>query len=255
MWYNQTAQVRHLNYKFTALLTILICISLQPLYPGPPFGTDDPETVKYKHWEYYVATLNSSQFGIWSGTSPHFEINYGLGRNLQVHLLMPVNYSYPATGKAHFGYADTEVGLKFRFITETENRPQIGVFPIIETPTIKNSDFSNGKPKIYLPVWFQKSWGKFTTYGGTGYWINPGQDNRNWIYAGWEIQYDFSHLLMLGGEVYYHSADKKDAKQGTGFNIGGSLNLSEKFHIIFSLGNSISGDRIFNSYFGLLWTI
>jgi hypothetical protein len=247
--------VKHLNHKFTALLTILICISLQPLYPGPPFGTDDPETVRYKHWEYYVATLNSSQFGVWSGTSPHFEINYGAGKNLQVHLLLPVNYNYSRHQGSNFGYADTEFGIKFRFVTETENRPQIGFFPIVEIPTIKNSEFSDGSVKIYLPVWMQKSWGKLTTYGGAGYWINPGQNNKNWIFAGWEVQYDLSDLVMLGGEVYYHSAATKTGTSGTGFNIGGSLNLSEKFHVIFSLGHSLSNENIFNSYFGLLWTI
>jgi hypothetical protein len=244
-----------LNKKYSALLGILFLLNVQHIYAGPPFNTDDPETVRYKHWEYYVASLNSSQFGIWSGTSPHFEINYGLGKNLQVHLLMPVNYNYSRHQGYDYGYSDTEFDIKFRFVKETDNSPQIGVFPIIEIPTIKNSEFSNGKVKIYLPVWLQKSWGKLTTYGGTGYWIDPGQDNKNWIYAGWEVQYDFSHVIMLGCEVYYHSANANTSKQGTGFNIGGSVNPSEKFHIIFSFGHNISGDRIFNSYIGLLWTI
>jgi hypothetical protein len=253
--FNKTAEVTVLYKKYIAFLSIMFVLNVQRTFCGPPFGTDDPETVKFKHWEYYVASLNSSQFGIWSGTSPHFEVNYGLGRNLQVHLLMPVNYSYSKTLGSHFGYADTEFGIKFRFVTETENRPQIGAFPIIEIPTIKNSEFSNGKPKIYLPLWLQKSWGKLTSYGGAGYWINPGQDNNNWIFAGWEVQYDFSKFIWLGGEIYYHSADKKEGKEGTGFNIGGSINPTEKFHVIFSLGKNISGDRIFNSYIGLLWTI
>jgi hypothetical protein len=244
-----------LKNKSAALFCILFVLRAEQAFSGPPFGTDDPETVKYKHWEYYIASLNSSQSGVWSGTSPHFEVNYGLGRNLQVHLLLPFNYTYSSTGSSHFGYADTEAGIKCRFITETESRPQAGIFPIIEIPTIKDSEFSNGRPRIYLPLWLQKSWGKFTTYGGAGYWINPGKDNRNWIYAGWEAQYDFSQLLMLGGELYYHSADKINDKPGTGFNIGGSVNLSEKFHIIFSAGKNLTGDRTFNSYIGLLWTI
>jgi hypothetical protein len=241
--------------KHTVLLSALLLIHLQKSFSGPPFGTDDPETVRYKHWEYYVATLNSYQSGVWSGTSPHFEINYGLGRNLQAHLLLPVNYTHANHKSADFGYADTEIGLKFSILSETDTRPQVGTFPIIEIPTIRNAGFSNGKPKIYLPIWLQKSWGKFTTYGGAGYWINPGRDNKNWIFAGWEVQYDFSKYIMLGGEIYYHSAENIAGNQGTGFNIGGSINLSEKFHIIFSLGKNMSGDPVFNSYFGLLWTI
>jgi hypothetical protein len=253
--FNKIAEVTVLKKKYAALLSILCVMNAELAFSGPPFGTDDPETVKYKHWEYYVASLNSSQFGVWSGTSPHFEINYGLGRNLQVHLLLPVNYTHSSAGGSHFGYADTEAGIKFRFISETENRPQVGIFPLIEMPTVKDSEFSSGRPKIYLPLWLQKSWGKLTTYGGGGYWINPGKDNRNWIYTGWEVQYDLSQILMLGGEVYYHSADKKSGKPVTGFNIGGAVSFSEKLHIIFSAGKNLSGDRIFNSYIGLLWTI
>lgn len=245
-----------INKKYSALFVILLFISIhQHVFGGPPYNTDDPETVRYKHWEYYISSINTNQSGVWSGTIPHLELNYGLVPNVQVHLLLPMNYTYSAGRGADFGYGDTEFGVKYRFIRETDNSPQIGVFPIIEIPTVRNNEFSNGKPKIYLPVWAQKSWDKLTTYGGAGYWINPGSDNKNWIFAGWEIQYDISPTLTLGGEVYFHSAETKTSKSGTGFNVGGSVNPNEKFHIIFSFGHSLTNDHLFTSYLGLLWTI
>jgi len=244
-----------LSKKLALLFSTFCLLTFQVSYAGPPFGTDDPETVAFKHWEYYISSISTFQLGIWSGTSPHFELNYGLVPNVQVHLLLPMNYNYSRLEGASFGYADTEFGIKYRFIQESESSPQIGTFPIIELPTVKNSEFSNGKAKIFLPVWAQKSWGKLTTYGGVGYWINPGTGNKNWIYSGWEVQYDISPALTLGGEVFYHSADTRSNKSGTGFNLGGSINPSTKFHIIFSLGHSLSNAHVFNSYVGLLWTI
>ncbi|MFA5818197.1 MAG: hypothetical protein WC854_02835 [Bacteroidales bacterium] len=244
-----------LNKKYSALFGILFFINVQHSYAGPPFDTDDPETVRYKHWEYYISSTNTFQFGVWSGTSPHLELNYGLVPNVQLHLLLPMNYDYSPNRGANFGYGDTEVGIKYRFVQETDNSPQIGVFPIVEIPTVKNNEFSNGKVKFFLPVWAQKSWGKLTTYGGVGYWINPGTNNKNWIYSGWEIQYDISPAVTLGGEVYYHSADTKTSKSRTAFNLGGSINTNDKFHIIFSFGHSLTNDHIFSSYLGLLWTI
>lgn len=241
--------------KYSAIIGFLTLLVWQNCYSGPPFNTDDPEIVRYKHWEYYISSINNNQPGVWSGTSPHIEFNYGLIPDIQIHLLLPMNYSYIRHQGTDFGYADTEFGIKFRFIKETDKSPQIGTFPLILIPTIKNSEFSNGKTKIFIPIWAQKSWGKLTTYGGTGYWINPGDGNRNWIFTGWEVQYDFSSLITLGGELYFHSADTQNGKSGTGFNIGGSLNPSDKFHIIFSAGHSLSNDKAFNSYFGLLWTI
>ena len=233
----------HKKKKYTGLILVLICFSIHPIYSGPPFDTDDPEPVSFKHWEYYISSINTRQIGIWSGTAPHIELNYGLIQNVQVHLLLPLNYIGSQQHSSSFGYADTEFGIKFRFVQESEHSP------------IKNSEFSSGKTKIYLPIWLQKSWGKLTSYGGAGYWINPGTNNKNWIFSGWEIQYDFSKIITLGGELYYHSANTKESTYETGFNIGGSLNPTEKFHLIFSAGHTFTKDNTFTSYLGLLWTI
>jgi hypothetical protein len=238
-----------------ALLFCIFLITAGSGFAGPPFNTDDPEPVMFRHWEYYISSINSYQSGVWSGTSPHLEFNYGVVPNVQIHLLLPMNYDYPVKERADFGYADTEFGIKFRFVQESDNFPQIGIFPLIEIPTVKNDLFSDGRTKIFIPVWIQKSWGKLTTYGGAGYWINPGPGNKNWIFSGWEVQYEFSPLIMLGTELYYHSASSEGGSSQTGFNIGGSVNPSEKFHIIFSLGHSLTNQSTFNSYFGLLWTI
>jgi hypothetical protein len=32
---------------------------------------------------------------------------------------------------------------------------------------------------------------------GAGYWINPGSGNKNWVFAGWEAQYDFSEFTGI----------------------------------------------------------
>ena len=244
-----------IDKKYIVFSVIYVVFNTQLIHAGPPFDTDDPETVIFKHWEYYISSINNLQTGVWSGTAPHIELNYGLIPNVQVHLLLPMNYDYARPHGSDYGYADTEFGIKYRFVQETESAPQIGTFPILEIPTIKNSEFSDGKMKIYLPVWLQKSWGKLTTYGGAGYWINQGANNKNWIFSGWEIQYDFSKFITLGGELYYHTADTKITKSETGFNLGGSINPSEKFHFIFSFGHTLTKDNTFTSYLGLLWTI
>ena len=247
--------MKFLNRKNT-ILTVLFCsIYIQLINAGPPFFTDDPQPVDFKHWEFYISSINTFQPDNWSGTSPHIEVNYGLIPNLQVHVILPLNYNYSPHQVADFGYGNTEFGVKYCFIHETGNMPQIGVFPIIEIPTIKNPEFSSGKTQISIPVWAQKSWGKLTSYGGFGYCINPGIGNKNWIFAGWEIQYDFSPRLMLGGELYYHSADVTGSKSVTAFNIGGSVNFTPKFHLLYSLGHSLINNNFTSSYVGLLWTI
>jgi hypothetical protein len=237
-------------------LAVIISIFLSTVvtYAGPPFNTDDPEPVDYKHWEYYISSINNWQNQVWSGTLPHFEINYGVMPNMQLHILLPINYSYNQFDDMKVGYANTELGLKYRFVNETKHLPQIGVFPIVEVPTINNRNFGDGKMQIFLPLWLQKSWGNFTTYGGGGYWINPGIGNKNWLFTGWEAQYDFT-AFVLGGEFYYHTAPDVESKSSVGINIGGFINVTSRFHLLFSFGHSLSKVHYTTSYVGLLWTI
>lgn len=242
--------------KSILIMKILLAVP-QILFAGPPFLTDDPDPVEFKHWEFYISSQNTFNHAPISstGTLPHFEINYGLVPNVQVHIIMPLNYNYSTSHFNAYGYADTELGIKYRFIKETNNCPGIGTFPILQIPTINNSALSSGRTQLFIPVWFQKSWNKLTSYGGGGYSINPGIDNRNWFFAGWQAQYEFSKTISLGTEVYYHTADSKDSSASMGFNLGGFLNFSEKFHFIFSAGHSITNDNHTTAYAGFLWTI
>ena len=165
---------------------------LYHVFAGPPYNTDDPEPTPYKHWEYYISTINNAQGGVYSGTLPHLEFNYGIIPNMQIHLLLPLNYSYGNHLPFHYGYGDTELGFKYRFVKESDKIPEIGTFPIFLVPTAKNSEFASEKTQVFIPLWLQKSWGKLTSFGGGGYWINPGTGNKNWVFTGLTLQYDFT---------------------------------------------------------------
>jgi len=233
---------------FSSLLIVPLC------YAGPPFNTDDPEPVGLKHWEYYLSSMHVVQPGFMTGTLPHFEMNYGIITNGQFHVELPMNYNKIQHKDFQYGYSSTELGFKYRFFQSKDKSVQIGAFPIFEIPTIKNKNFDNNV-QVYFPVWLQKSWEKFTTYGGCGYWINTGNNNKNWLYAGWEVQYDFSEHLTLGGEMFYRTASTNEGDSFAGFNLGGLINFNDQLHLIFSFGHSITRDKSFMSYIGFLVTI
>jgi hypothetical protein len=146
---------------------------------GPPFRTDDPEPVDYERWEFYLFSTGTHVRGDTAATLPGVELNYGVLPDLQLHVIAPLAFDHASGSSAQFGYGDTELGVKYRFIQEDENgwRPMVGVFPL-QVPT-GNSDrgLGTGSTHAYLPVWLQKSFGDWTTYGGGGYWINPGVGN------------------------------------------------------------------------------
>ena len=173
------------NRPSAAVLVALALLAAVEVSAGPPFVTDDPEPVDYRHWEVYLASEQIETADGWSGTAPHIEVNYGAVSNLQLHLIAPMAYVAPAQGPAHYGYGDTEVGAKYRFVQESERMPQVGVFPLLELPTGNPTlGLGTGHLQAYLPVWLQKSFGDWTIYGGGAYDINPGAGNRNWEFAG-----------------------------------------------------------------------
>jgi hypothetical protein len=223
---------------------------------GPPYITDDPEPVDYQHWEFYVASISSKNGGDWSGTAPHFELNYGVIPNVQLHIIVPFGYDVPSDGAAHYGLADIELGTKIRFLKETNWIPEAAIFPLLEVPTGNANDkLGNGRATAYFPLWLQKDWGTWTAYGGGGYGINNAPGFHNWSFVGAVLQKQVMSNLALGAEVYYQTTSEPDfPNQGTAFNIGTVYDFSDHHHLLFTAGRSISGPIDFQCYIAYQFT-
>jgi hypothetical protein len=246
--------ITDLNYFLNRTFIFVLILSTLVL-AGPPFLTDDPQPVDYKHWEFYVSSQQQFSLNSVDATLPHFEINYGLIPDIQVHLIAPMQYTKRESSK-EYSYVNTELGVKYRFINNADTSFQVGIFPIAEVPTGKSVTLAGeNKTQVFLPIWIQINSGKFTSYGGAGYWINPGTGNKNWVYAGWQGQYDFSETVTLGGELFYHTAEANDSEGGIGFNVGGYININEHNHILFSAGHNITGANTTTGYVGYQMTI
>src|SRR5271168_2675572 len=119
------------------LFALLFCA--KAALAGPPFQTDDPDPVAFRHFEFYT-------FGSADGTAvemdtegPAVEFNWGAVPNVQLHIIIPAAAVFPSNnpallpagaGKNAFGLGDIETGVKFRFIQETKHRPMIGMYPM-----------------------------------------------------------------------------------------------------------------------------
>ena len=222
---------------------------------GPPFATDDPAPVDYQHWEFYIASQHVKTFDGWSGTAPHIELNYGVVSNVQLHLIAPLAYDAPSGGGTHYGYGDTELGVKFRFLQETERLPQVGIFPLLEIPTGSESDgLGGGQVQAFLPLWLQKSFGDWTIYGGGGYGINPGAGNENWSFGGVVVQRQVVKNVLLGAEIYHRTTMETGGRGDTAFNLGTVIDFTGHQHLLFSAGRSIDGPTDFQLYIAYQFT-
>jgi hypothetical protein len=223
---------------------------------GPPFATDDPGPVDYQHWEFYVESFNTKSSGGWSGTMPNLTLNYGVISNVQLHAVLPVAaYNAPSEGSTHIGYGDTQLGVKYRFLQETADWPQLGIYPSVNIPTgDAGKGLGNHYAQVFLPLWMQKSWGSWTAYGGGGYGINDGPGNQNWGYVGAVLQRQVLKNLFLGAEVYHQTAQQIGGRNNTAFNVGAGIDLSKRHHLFISAGRSIDGPVDFQFYVGYQFT-
>jgi hypothetical protein len=226
----------------------------------PPFRTDDPEPVDYQHWEVYGFSTGTRATGDTSGILPGLEVNYGALPDLQLHVIAPIAFDQPSGSGTRFGYGDTELGVKYRFIEEDEDgwRPQIGTFPQFEAPTGNaGRGLGAGHAREFLPIWIQKSFGDWLTYGGGGYWHNPGAGNKNYWFAGWLLQRQVTDALALGGELFHQTATSAGGHDSTGFNLGGVYDLTENYHLLFSAGRGLQevpDTNQFSYYVAFQWT-
>jgi len=240
---------------FFRLLMVAAWVWPLQLAAGPPFVTDDPVPVEYRHWEWYLASQHTKTTDGWSGTAPHVEVNYGVISNMQLHVIAPLTYDDPVAGAAHYGFGDTELGVKYRFIEQTSVFPDVAMFPLLEIPT-GAADHSLGARHVqaFLPVWLQKDFGTWTVYGGGGYGINPGTGNRNWGLGGIVLQDQIRTNLLVGGEIYHRTSMQIGEPDDTAFNLGTVFDLSEHHHLLFSAGCSIDGPTEFQMYIAYQFT-
>jgi hypothetical protein len=230
----------------------LCCLAPAAANAGPPYRTDDPVPTDFGHYEFYTFSTGTVVRDDTSGLLPAFELNYGLIPEGQLTIDVGAAFDHPAGGATQFGYGDTEVSFKYRFIQEDERgwRPQVAIFPLIQFPTGDQSrGLGAGHLVGFLPIWAQKSFGDWTTYGGGGYWINQGNggDKNFWFFGGL-LQRKITDKLSVAGEIFHQTADTAGGDDSTGFNFGAIYDFNEHDHFVFSAGSGLQNAATTNEF-------
>jgi hypothetical protein len=237
------------------LLGLLLAVCSAPAWAGPPFLTDDPVPIGYRHNEFYFFSTYDGTAGGANVQGPAIEYNRGVYPEVMLHLVVPYATYLPPGGPAAHGLGDIELGLKYRFVRETSDRPQIGIFPMAELPSgDADRGLGNGRVWYRLPVWLQKSWGLWTADAGVGYALNHAPGQRSYVFGGGLLQRQISDKLILGGEVFAQGPDTVGGHSTTIANFGGYYNFTPDFSLLFSAGHSVQGVSHTVAYLGLYWT-
>jgi hypothetical protein len=235
---------------------------------GPPFQTDDPEPVDFRHYEFYTFAASDGTAVETDAVGPAFEFNWGPLPNVHLHLIAPLAAILPAnnpalapagTGPRAVGLGDIELGIKYRFVQESKYCPMIGTFTMFELPSGSAvRGLGVGKTWYKVPLWAQKSFGPWTTYGGGGVTFVSAPGYRNFPYAGWLVQRDLGKKLTLGTEVFYHGPEglaTPQTRPATLVDLGGYYKFRDPgFQLLFCYGHTAIGQTENYAYLGLYWT-
>jgi hypothetical protein len=238
-----------------ALALCALLAGVAPCLAGPPFFTDDPVPVDYQHNEFYVFGTLDHAGGTSAIAGPAIEYNRGVAPDTQFHIVLPYAWNVPAQGATATGAGDVELGIKYRFVNRDDGSLQIGIFPMLELGTgSARRGLGNGRTWYRLPLWVQKTVGAWTFDGGGGVIINPAPGMYHASFGGALAQYTFNPRWTLGAELFRQNALAADQPGYTLLNVGGYLNFSQAFSLLFSAGGSVAGARHTVAYLGLYWT-
>lgn len=221
-------------------------------WAGPPFLTDDPEPTETGHWEIYAPFIEAA------GRGPDFEgdagveLNYGAAHDLQLTFGLPGAYAHDRKGW-RWGAGDVELSAKYRFYHDEVHGLSIAAFPGVTLPTGSNG-MSAGKITALLPIWLQKDFGPWSTFGGGGYAINPGAGNRDYWTGGIAVTHSFGDKVLIGVEADRQGADTVGGHGSTQLGCGAIVRVNKTLRLLVSGGPDFAdagGKTRFHSFAAL----
>jgi hypothetical protein len=227
---------------------------------GPPFQTDDMAPVDVGHYEFYAFAASDATALGRDLTGPAVEFNWGALPNMQLHTVLGFGEAKSESATATYGLLDTELGMMYRFVSETRERLAVGIFPLVELPTGDAArGLGVGRTWYRLPLWAEKTFGPWTTYGGGGYEVVRQPAFSSFPFAGWALQRDVDSKWTVGVEAYYHGAEgpaTSEPRYATMLDLGGyySFKRPTTAQLLFAIGHSVAGIAETYCYLGLYWT-
>jgi hypothetical protein len=183
---------------FAATLALAV-----PAFGGPPYQTDDPEPTDYKHFEiYFFDGGTATRSG--SGQLAGIDFNYGVAPEFQLDVVvpagfgdagvvLPVGFGNAVQGENAVTLGNVQLALKYRFIHQRDLGVDVAFYPRVFLPA--GTGGSGENPSLFMPIWLERDFGAWSTFGGGGYQIDRGGDNEDYYQLGWAVTRAVLHVF------------------------------------------------------------
>jgi hypothetical protein len=186
--------------------SLAILILLVPAHAfgqgGPPLITDDPDTPGPGYWEINLAAIVEQSLSERRTEQPLADINYGVGRRIQLKFEIPWLHVREHGESAGTGPGNPNSGVKWRFLGEEGKRVAWSIYPQLEvnsSKTMSNKGLVVDGPRFLLPTEFTVGMGHIEVNGEVGRNVVRDGDDE-WIY-GVSTEITMGRGLELLGEL------------------------------------------------------
>jgi|SRR5579875_948472 len=234
---------------------VVFALFSRPAFAGPPYVSDDPEPTDYQHYEIYFFADGSGGHGGESGETG-VDFNYGALPDLQLTAVAPLAYSLPSNASNEIGFGNVELAAKYRFLHQATIGWDVAFFPRVFLPSV-SSRVGEDHPALLLPLWLEKDWDKWSTFGGGGCQLDRGGASRDFCMAGWALTRQVLPDLQLGAELVHQTPDTKGGRATTGVGAGLRYDLSDNYHLLAYVGPNLQNTAEtsqFSWYASILFT-
>ncbi len=234
--------------------------------PGsPPLDVDDPSTPGCNGWEINIVMNGDFYRSNTDYELPLFDINYGIGDNLQIKYEVPNAMSNNRSNTL----GDSKLGVKFQFYGNEVSRVQAAIYPQVQfnSPGGESSkqDLHSLGTVTTLPFLISRRLAK-TRKGDVmltaniGYNKSTRADTEDFVSAavgvGAPLIRKSSILMELVTEQAFHRTADDPRQQLVKFDIGATVPLSKQLLVFALLGHSlIASDELEHTYLltGFRW--
>ena len=207
---------------------------------GPPLITDDPDTPGPGYWEINISAFLESSRRERRGETPRLDLNYGLGRRIQLKFEVPWVDARESGGPLRTGVGNSIAGVKWRFLGEERHRLAWSVYPQLELNTDHASvvkGLVQDGPQLLLPTELTLELGQVEINGELGRNF-AGHGAGGWLY-GISMETTIARRLELLGEL--HGERRGAEPTELIVNVGARRKITDQLIVMLAAGRAVSG--------------
>lgn len=228
-----------------AALAILIAATSARVWAqgGPPMITDDPDTPGPGYWEINAAYVKESGALQRHVEAPLLDLNYGVGRRVQLKLEMPwVRVGKPRDA-SQAGAGAATVGVKWRFVGQEGTRLAWSIYPQLQFNTshssvVKGIVDEGGKFLFPTELTVEFAHVEINAEAGRNF-VEHRRDN--WI-AGVSTEAGVAKRLELLGELHAEQVPGEAAERFV--NVGARPRLTRQIAALVAAGRTLDSSKV-----------